>query len=172
MAATYELIASNTLSTSAASVTFSGIPSTYTDLVLKINTRVSSGIASSLIYKINSDTNTNYSRVLLRGDGKNRLSNLTSNSSNPQLTTMNQGISTTSNTFTNVEIYIPSYTVSQNKPISVFGTTENNANTSYIAVFAALWRNTSAITSIELTDGSGFTFETYSSFYLYGIKNS
>jgi hypothetical protein len=35
MANTYTLIASNTLGASAASVTFSAIPSTYTDLVVR-----------------------------------------------------------------------------------------------------------------------------------------
>ncbi len=37
------LISSQTLSTAAASVTFSAIPATYTDLVLKMTTRMATG---------------------------------------------------------------------------------------------------------------------------------
>ena len=42
MPATYQLIGSNTLTTPTASVTFSSIPQTYTDLVIKMTLRAES----------------------------------------------------------------------------------------------------------------------------------
>jgi hypothetical protein len=166
------LISSQTLGSAAATVTFSSIPATYTDLVLRISARVDSGSASSLDVQLNSDTSTNYSRTTIRGNGASTLSNRTTSASNISLLTTNQGSSTTADTFTNVEIYIPSYTISQNKPISISGTTEDNATTAYITGHAGLWRNTATISSIQLTDNNAFNFVSGSSFYLYGLRSS
>lgn len=169
MANTYKLIASNVLGSSAASVTFSSIPSTYTDLVLRISTRVDfATLDSNVLIRFNGDTASNYSTTWLYGNGASALSG---RSSTTRIigASMTEGTSATSNTFATAEIYIPSYTVSQNKPIAMDSATENNATTAYRAVDAALWRNTAAITSIEL-DGTNFV--SGSSFYLYGIKNS
>jgi hypothetical protein len=77
----------------------------------------------------------------------------------------------TASTFSSDELYIPSYTVAQNKPVSLSESTENNGTTAYIFAGAGLWQNTGAITSITLTANSG-NIVTSSSFYLYGIKNS
>ena len=70
MANTYTLISSNTLTSSAASVTFSSIPATYTDLVLRISAR-SDRVSTTdrLRLTFNSDTATNYSNITLVGDG-------------------------------------------------------------------------------------------------------
>ncbi len=80
-----------------------------------------------------------------------------------------EGTSATSNTFASADIYIPSYLATQNKPVSIDSATENNATEAYRAATAGLWRNTAAITSINLEGGD---FVSGSSFYLYGIKNS
>jgi hypothetical protein len=74
----------------------------------------------------------------------------------------------TTNTFSNGELYIPSYTASQNKPVGIFAVTENNATTALMGITAGLWSNTAAITSLTLAQPSG-NFVTGSSFYLYGI---
>jgi hypothetical protein len=175
MASSRILISSQTLSSSAASVTFSSIPATYTDLVLKLSTRLSdAGATATIDMQLNSDTSTNYSLTFLRGSGSAAASGRTTS-----VTVINLGQSdgngATANTFNNGEIYIPSYTASQNKPISSFAVQENNTSAAYIENRAALWRNTAAVTSILLqpTDvGSGVNFVSGSSFYLYGIKNS
>ena len=41
---TYTLISSNVLASSAATVTFSSIPATYTDLVLRVSARNNDGV--------------------------------------------------------------------------------------------------------------------------------
>ena len=48
---------------------------------------------------------------------------------------------------------------------------ETNGTTSSVALTAGLWSNTAAITSITITSG-GVNLAQYSTFYLYGIKNS
>lgn len=169
MASTYTLISSNTLSSSAASVTFSSIPSTYTDLVVRFSARMdSASFASAMTF--NSDTATNYSRTLLQGDGASATSSFTSSVASMLISFATDKSTDTANTFSNGEIYIPNYTVSANKPVGWFSPNENNAITAYIGAGAGLWRNTAAITSITLNGNNNFV--SGSSFYLYGIKNS
>lgn len=171
MANTYTLISSNTLTSSAASVTFSSIPSTYTDLVLRISARTDRGGTSDrLRLTYNSDTSTNYSNMAIIGDGATAIPQYASNAAYMQDFYID-GNSATANTFGSTEIYIPSYLASQNKPVSGFSAMEHNAVTAYLSGVAALWRNTAAITSINITK-IGTNFVSGSSFYLYGIKNS
>lgn len=170
MAATYIPIASTTLSSSTASVTFSSIPATYTDLVLRCSARSNraSNILDNMLYEFNSSTS-NFSATRLLGDGSNATSNLvTTNVSQIRLNASNS----TSNTFTSFELYIPSYTASQNKPFSSFSALENNATEAHLAGIASLWSNTAAITSIKLSPQNGTSFLSDSTFHLYGIKNS
>jgi hypothetical protein len=172
MPSTYTLISSNVLSSSAASVTFSAIPSTYTDLVLKCSVRLVTGSGSTiqdLIVKFNGSS-TNYSITQLTGDGSGAASGRISNTTRILLSNVVDG-DATSNTFGNIEVYFPSYTVSQNKPLSAFGASENNATLAGLTATAGLWRDTSAINSIELSNAVA-NFVSGSYFYLYGIKNS
>jgi len=170
MANTYVLIASNTLSSTAASVTFSSIPGTYTDLVLRVSARDSADTPiSSLTMTFNSDTATNYSQTILAGSGSAASSSRTTSVSGDARVVIQPSTYTT-NVFGSFEIYIPNYTVSANKPYSYFGVTENNATAAEIRANAALWRNTAAISTITLAAPNNFV--SGSSFFLYGIKNS
>ena len=171
MANTYQLIASNTLSSSAASVTFSAIPNTFTDLVLKVSSRNNdTGTSEGFLTQFNNDTSTNYSwRALLVGGG----SPVSQGSANQtKIENRQAGNGATASTFSSMEIYIPSYTASQNKPVSSFYAIETNVTDAYIGVEAALWRNTSAINTIKLFNNGSIVFVSGSSFFLYGIKNS
>jgi len=64
---TYTPIATQTLSTSAASVTFSSISGAYTDLVLIIN--AASSAQKDIDIRFNSDTAGNYSNTWMAGNG-------------------------------------------------------------------------------------------------------
>ena len=173
MANTYTLIASNTLSTSAASVTFSSIPGTYTDLVLKCSVRDdTSGTSEALgrFWKLSADTGSTMSQTDLLGSGSAASSTRRTSQDDSLFVIDRSGA--TSNTFSNTEIYIPSYTASQNKPISIFSVDESNATAAYMRVQALLWRNTAALSSFEIRAYSGNNLVSGSSFFLYGIKNS
>lgn len=167
------LIASNTLGSSAASVTFSSIPATYEDLVLLVSVRSTNtdSYPSIMDVNFNSDTTTLYSTTVLYGQDSSGGSLRRSNRAKLDV----EGLSntnTTSNTFASFEIYIPSYRVSQNKPISVYGVAEINSTTqNIIAAQAGLYRSTTAISSIVLAPVSA-NFVSGSSFWLYGLKSS
>jgi hypothetical protein len=176
MANTYTLISSNVLGSSAASVTFSSIPSTYTDLVIRASAR-NDGAATTDNAKLefNGDTSTaNYSYTFLQGNGSAASSSRTGTGviGYIQLNRFSNGASSVAaNTFTNNELYIPSYTASQKKQISWFGAQEDNSSTAFLYIYAGLYQPTTAISSIKIT-GSSYNFVAGSSFYLYGIKNS
>ncbi len=178
MPATYQLIASNTLSSAAASVTFSSIPATYTDLVVRISARSdrSGSNVDVIFFRFNGISTTVYSDTAINGTGA-----VADNGRSTNATTMfNSGYfaipaaTSTSSTFSSMEIYIPSYGVSQNKPLSGFSVSENNSASSgaFITADAGLWRSTATISSIEFSLNTGPNFVSGSSFFLYGIKNS
>ena len=170
MANTYTLINSTSLSTTAASVTFSAIPATYDDLILSISAR---GSDNSAYFNLtfNSIGGTSYSRTVLMGDGSTAQSFNSSSQANILTAYINRSDYTASS-FGSMEIYIPAYRVSQNKPLSIIGAQETNATTASQAAIAGLMRDTAAITSVVCTYPGASTFASGSTFWLYGIKNS
>lgn len=173
MANTYVLIASNTLSSSAASVTFSSIPSTYTDLVLRYSIRTDfAGLNIAQARVTFNGTTSGYSRTILNGDGAAASSGRATSQANFEPEEGSPSASNTANTFGTTEIYIPNYLVSANKAYGSFAVGENNTTTPvYLSARAALWQNTSAITSITLTANTG-NFVSGCAFFLYGIKKN
>jgi len=173
MPSTYLLIASNVLSSSQASVTFSAIPSTYTDLVLRMSTRTDRLNNTNMISLfLNQDENsptTTSSHTRIESNGSAASSARNSNTSaifGSYTSTANN----TTSTFGSQEIYIPSYLVAQNKPVSIIAFQETNAATPPLTgISAGLWRDTASVSSIYLYP-QGFNFVAGSSFYLYGIK--
>lgn len=175
MATTYTLISSNTLGSNTASVSFNSIPNTYTDLLVKFSLRASNvGTVGDLYIKLNGDSSSIYSNTNLYAETNPPASSRTTNTTSIFSAGGVGGTSVTANTFTNGEIYIPSYTASQNKATGTSSTVENNSAsgfTYYLYEGAGLYRSTTAISSITFTTNLG-SFVTNSSFYLYGIKNS
>jgi len=150
-----------------ASVTFSNIPQTYTDLVIKFSTRSGSTGFPRFDISFNGSTSSS-SGIRLTGNGTAAASSGIPNSPTTGYGGTSGGNDTAS-TFTNGEIYIPNYTSSNYKSYSVDNVGENNATAALMALVTNLWSNTAAITSITLADGSG-VFQQYSTFTLYGVK--
>ena len=174
MASTYTLISSQVLASSAASVTFSAIPATYTDLVLRVSARSDSASQTVDTMKIiiNADSTTNYSDTYLYSIGTVGSGRQTSTASD-KIMGIDAALST-ANTFSSNEIYIPNYNSTTSKPFSSFDVSENNSVTTgnfQIDTAAHLYAGTSAITSIGLSVVT-VNFIQYSSFYLYGISSS
>jgi hypothetical protein len=168
MPTTYQLISSTVLTSNASTVTFSSIPATYTDLVLRVSGR--SQNATGYFYFILNGTGT-YSETDLRSNG----STPTSIRSTGDGQMFGQGYlrlvgsGMTSDTFSSVEVYIPAYTGSTRKMADAYSVTENMASTvEYTTIGAGLSDITSAITQIVCYTA----FASGSRFYLYGIKNS
>ena len=173
MPSTYTLISSNVLTSSAASVTFSAIPSTYTDLVLKGSARSTRvDLEGELKLTFNSDTSTNYSKVKLEGNGAGVSTYADTNISYFQTRFYSPAANSTSNTFGSFDMYIPIYTSTSNKPFYLDNTSEGNiVDPIDRSATAGLYRGASGISSINIEVYAG-NLASGSSFYLYGIKNS
>jgi hypothetical protein len=173
MAVTHKLIQTVTVgSGGAASIAFTSIPGTYTDLKLVLSTRSSAGTASWSDYVVSfnsTSTSSNFAARALYGAGSGTP---TSTSFTNSYLGVGEGNGGTASIFGSTEFYIPNYASSNNKPVSVDSVSENNAAASLITIVAGLWSNSSAITSISITDFNGGNFVQHSSASLYGIKNS
>lgn len=149
-----------------SSVTFSSIPQGYTDLKIVGSVRsTNAAVYGGVDMKFNGSSAGYYSRNLEGGDGVAN-SYTTSNVSQLKAGYISGGNST-ANTFGTFEVYIPNYTSSNNKSTSVESAGETNAaNGIYMNLFANLWANTAAITSITFSSDN---LGQYSTFTLYGI---
>ena len=161
---TYTPIATTTLGSAAASYTFSSIPSTYTDLILVSNPKVSAN-QEAVQVQFNTDTSsgsTNYSFTQLYGDGTSASSSRTSNYSSIYLSN-----GTSASNYGAGIFHIMNYSnTTTHKP--VIGRFAEAAYVAWSGV--GLWRNTAAINSITLTvSGTSKTLSSGSTFTLYGI---
>jgi hypothetical protein len=169
MANTFIKIASATVgSGGAAAIEFTSIPSTYTDLCLKLSARgTNAAVSIAPILYLNNDTSAG-SFLSLVGNGSSASSNTASGYIDAGVI---PSANATSSTFGNFEIYIPNYAGSTHKSVNSDSVTENNATEAYANLRALLWANTAAINAIKFTLGAG-NYAQYSTATLYGIKNS
>jgi hypothetical protein len=165
---TMTLIEAKTLGSSTANVEFTSIPATYTDLLVKVSSRGDSG-GTDLAIQFNGSTSSVYTTQRLYGTGSSTASSVAT--STILINNMVAQSSYTASTFGNGEIYIPNYTSSNAKSVSINGVTENNATASFQTLSAGLWNPAvqAAITSIKLMIDGGANFVQYSTFRLYGI---
>lgn len=171
MPSTYTLIKGETIASSAASYTFTAIPSTFTDLVLRISARMSVAGPDNVNVQINSFTNS-HSYTELYANSGTVASSRSTGVGFFRLTNILPGTESTTNTFCSAECYFPSYAGSANKTMGHFGAGESNSTTiPYITATAGLLSQTAAITSLTITPAGG-NFVSGSSFYLYGVKNA
>lgn len=173
--ATFEKIATTEVgSGGAASIDFTSIPSTFTDLCIKLSGRVAgTGAGTQARFQFNGSSS-GYSDKTLEGNGTTVGNVNRSGSSYIYLLTLIQagGGNPSPNTWGSADIYIPNYAGSSNKSVSMEGVTEINGTTSYTELVAGLWANTAAITSIAITSQDGSNFVQYSTATLYGIKKA
>ena len=166
---TYTLIASSTVGAGgASSIDFTSIPSTYTDLCLVASTRDDQTTANNATFAITLNGSTTYTSA------KNLSGNGASASSGTGDIIVGGGDTNgnTSNTFTNIQIYIPNYTGTTQKSISADAVSEQNGTTAYMALTAQLFNLTNAITSISIASRAGQKWVQYSTAYLYGVIKS
>ena len=168
---TYTLIASNTVGAGGvASVTFSSIPATYTDLVLKVSARSTTTATQDRIAISFNGSSADYTLIYL-GDAAGSAVSYTRAAFGANHVGYMDAANNTANTFGNLEIYIPNYRSANYKSISVDAVMENNSATNYNGMTAGLWSQTAAINSLTLTAVAP-NFTQYSTFTLYGISNA
>ena len=160
MAITYEPIATTSASGSVSSITFSSIPSTYTDLVLVADVL---GAASSTdpVLRFNSDTGANYSSTNMRGDGSSTSSVRYADSYIVAGASYGSGIR-----YTHI-INIQNYSNATTYKTAIVRSNDTGNSVSAIVI---LWRSTSAINSVQISAAANITVG--STFTLYGIASA
>lgn len=160
---TYEPIATTTLSTSQATITFDPISGSYTDLILITMAKTVSGQAGLRI-RLNSDSGANYGNVYLYGT--NVIAGSVADSGTGTSVVLGYGAPMDSNSFF--------YSISNF--MSYSNTTTFKTVISYngdggegVDLEVGQRRSTSAITRIDLLPTSGI-FASGSTFTLYGIS--
>lgn len=161
MPKTYEPISTQTLGTATATVEFTSIPQTYTDLILVVVGGNTAG-GEDIALTFNSDTGTNYSRTVLIGNGSTASSVRTSNAARIALSAAFTTTLDATNTITHIMNYSNTTTYK-----TVLHRGNNAAGAVYL--LAGLWRSTSAITSLN-ANTTGSTWLAGTKFSLYGVK--
>jgi hypothetical protein len=151
----------------AANMEWTSIPSTYTDLAIKISARTNrASIGDYLLIAFNGSTSSFTNRIL---DGNGATASVDTTA---RAVVIASGATSTSATFGSIDLYIPNYTASNYKVISNEGVSENNATTAFADLNGSIWASTAAINQITLTPNAGTLFSQYTTATLYGISKS
>ena len=168
----YDSLATVTLSTSTASISFAGIPAGYKHLQIRgIARNTAAGTASDYIQlKLNSDTGSNYAFHWLYGTGSAAGATASINRANLPIGTCWE-TSALANSFSTVVCDILDYAnVNKFKTTrSLGGGDTNGGSYQEVNLMSGLWRSTSAINQIDITSSQG-NLAQYSQFALYGVK--
>ena len=169
MASTFTLLQKITVNTAAgaASVTFSNIPQTYTDLkiIFCVRSLRSAANADGLDISFNGLT-TGFNARWFESNGS-----AASVGADTRFTGDIPAASATANIFSSTELYIPGYASSTtSKQVQTDSVAENNSSTAYMNFTANSWNSTAAITSMGFASHNG-NISQYSTFYLYGISS-
>jgi hypothetical protein len=152
-------------STNAASVTFTSIPQTYTDLVVAVQVIGNSTYTCTQPwFRFNNDSSSIYSTTVLKGDGSSSSSYRTTGSSIFQTDTVaGNGVPGT------MIVNIQNYSNTTTYKTVIYRAGIATANTE---AYVGLYRSTNAITEIDLLAAGGANgFATYSA-TLYGIASA
>jgi hypothetical protein len=152
----------------AATIDFTSIPATFTDLLLKYSARTLRVTATDAIYLTLNGSTAGFTSRLLQG-----FATTTQSATETRFAGYADSAGNTASTFGSSEVYFPNYAGSNNKSFSVDMVAEDNSTTLNVLGFnAGLWSNAAAITSITLTSSTSSNFVQYSTATLYGIKSS
>lgn len=165
---TYDALDKVTVATATPSITFSSIPSTYTDLVIVASFKAASTTIVTPSIRFNGDTNTNYSNTSMYSNASTVTSYNWANTNKGYLGDFYAGVS--SNAFIPYIIHINNYSNSSTYKTVLCRYNQINSSNAEIGETVAMWRNTSAISSVTLTSDGGQNFAVGSTFSLYGIK--
>lgn len=172
MATTFVKIATVTVGAGgSATIDFTSIPQTYTDLLVKMSTRTN-GTGGNLRNTLAGITSGVYSEKALYGSGSGSAASFGNTSQAFSATIYTDNTNHTASTFASSEWYIPNYTTATNKSFSTDSVVESNAVGVLAVLGAGLMANTSAVTSISIASISPDVFVQYSTATLYGISKS
>jgi hypothetical protein len=163
MANTFKKIQTVTVgSGGSATIEFTSIPQTYTDLKVVLSGRSTNADIDDHLFVKPNNSAANMTQQWIRGNGS-------ASSTGTTVRFAVNGSTSTTSTFSNTELYFPNYTSAVNKDFQGTTVQETNATEAYIYLCSFLWSNTSAITSLVLDLLNG-NFAEYSTATLYGVS--
>lgn len=168
MAVTYEPIATTTFTGSQTAITFSSIPSTYTDLRVVFTGTYSSTTQDNILLYFNNDTSGLYSQTYMYGNGTSAASSTRNGFGNIVFPDAAGTISYVQPALITIDLF--SYANSTYKTsLITLSNDKNGSGTVYR--YVGLYRSTTAISTVNIKNGSsGGTFASGGSATLYGIK--
>ena len=159
---TYTPIATNTLGSATASVTFSSIPGTYTDLVLVFEGLASATAANGFQIKINGASGTLQSYTRLQGNG--------TTASSGQVANGDPACGVIGNTNrSNITAHIMNYSNATTHKTILSRYNSLDSSDGRTGAYANLTRATTAVTSLLIDLSTANNFASGSTFTLYGI---
>lgn len=158
-------IATRTLTASAASIEFTNIPQTYTDLVIVSSVQGSrTTYGADMFTQYNGDTGTNYSVTIIQGTGSTASSiQASQNGVNFAGSVGGNGSGEFSVNITNIQNY-------SNTNIYKTSISRNSHASQIVQLVIGMWRSNAAINSIKINAENGYVYNTGSTFTVYGIK--
>jgi hypothetical protein len=167
MPATYEPLATTTLGSDTASVTFSSISGSYTDLILIIAAQNNTGVGYNNTLVFNSDTTSNYSFTRVTGNGSVAASARFTNQSYAYGGFSNNTASVFALSINHIQNYSNATTYKN------ILTRTGDLSDGRVAAYVSLWRKSpEAITSIKVEPEGSAIYKSGSTFSLYGIKSA
>ena len=165
----YDSLATVTLSSSASSITFAGIPSGYKHLQLRAMMLTSTSGVDAPYLRYNGDTGSNYTLHTLLGEGVAARAQGYANQSSINIGGFWNG---TVGSFPSVSVIdvLDYASVNKYKTTRTLTGQDNNSTLGSVGIGSGLWQSTSAINSITIFNSGSTTFSQYSSFALYGIR--
>lgn len=176
MANTYILIQSTTVGVGgAASVSFNSIPQGYSDLLIKVSAKNTASLSTNgqywLLLQLNSLSSIGTTRNIW-AYSTNVAADTAGSGAYTKVGWITDNRTSSLNTFSNSDIYISNYTSTTNNKVILSNTaSETNDVYGWLDMSSALMSTTAAVTSLTLYPEAN-NFAQYSTFYLYGIKNT
>ena len=165
MPTTYEPIATTTLGTATPTITFSSIPSTYTDLRI-VYSNVLTASSESIRFRVNGITTGVYGSTILSGDGATAES-IYASSATSIYGTYGGVSSATIPSFFTVDLF--SYAGSKRKTMLITYQLDRNGSGAVGRVVGS-YNQTTAVTSFTILTLNGANFSIGTTATLYGIK--
>ena len=167
-------ISTNTLSTTAASVTLTIPASTYDDVNIKCTVRTNGAVgAGTLSITFGNGSVINYKNYIATTNASTGTMSGGSTTGTPGVLTNGiPGTTYSNNSFTALDMYLPNYNYTDSFPraLQSFGATNDTTNTTMVAFQSAVQPAASALTTITLTPGTG-SFVAGCRFDVFGIKH-
>jgi hypothetical protein len=165
LAKTYNPIATQTLGSAVASVTFSSIPATYTDLVVVVANLTTASAGGTVFMEFNTDASAVYSNTWLNGNGSAASSARRTADVKNYIGGYITGTSTTEPCTTIAHVMNYANTTTYKTTLSRYSLAGAETNT-----VVNLWRSTAAINAIRIFSGSNLNTGTIVT--LYGVKSA